>query len=98
MRIDAVGSAVVGAVARDGDDAAAESDDFRRIGRFRQERPFEVEQSDAEYQAGIVQPVELLRRGFERFGARTGRYEHVDPEVVANDPLHDRPQGQDRDG
>ena len=63
-----------------------------RVGQTRGEGRLEVEQSDAEDFARLVQRDELPRRGFECLGAGSVRNQDFDPEIVADDRFDQRPQ------
>ena len=73
-------------------DAAAQVHDFRLIPDFTQQGGFEVDQSHVENELRLVQFHELPGRRLECLGTCSGRYEHLDFEIVAHDLLHDAAQ------
>ena len=101
VRIDPVG--MVAAVpagmrtrALDPYDAAAQVHDLRAVFDFVQQSRLELEKTHVENELGLVQSDELSGCRFERFGARSGRDEHFDPEIFAHDLLDETAYRQNR--
>ena len=77
-------------------DASVQGYDLFAVFDFLEQRGLEIEESDAEYHPGPVQGPDLPGCGLERLGARSGRHEHVDGEIAADDLAHEAAQRQDR--